>query len=175
LAFTGDARYVPIQSELLTTAQAAVLLGSSRQHVVDLCERGELPYIRVGTHRRLHRSDVEAMLRPGLSRDQLKALWLHRAVAGRLVRNPDRVLAKARTNLAHLRTVHPRGMAARWLERWQVVLDSGTEAVHDALTSPAPLAIELRQNSPFAGVLSEGERRDVLAAFARRWREEYAA
>jgi hypothetical protein len=46
----------------------------------------------------------------------------------------------------------------------------GTEAVLDVLTSPAPLAIELRQNSPFAGVLPEAEQRDVLAAFGARWR-----
>jgi hypothetical protein len=129
----------------------------------------------VGTHRRLRRGDVERLLQPNLTRDQLKALWLHRAVAGRLVRYPDRVLARARTNLGRLKEVHPRGMAAQWLDRWQVVLDSGTEAVLDALTSRAPFAIELRQNSPFAGVLTETERRDVLAAFGARWREEHAA
>src|SRR5262249_3555319 len=151
--------------QLLTTAEAAALLGSSRQHVVDLCERGELPYVRIGTHRRLRRSDVESLAGPGLTRDQLKALWLHRAIAGRLVRHPDRTLAKARANLGRLKEVHTHEMAARWLDRWQVVLDSGTEAVLEALTSRAPYAIELRQNSPFAGVLTEAERRDVLAAF----------
>ena len=35
---------------LLTTGQAAKLLNSSRQHVVDLCESGDLPYVTVGTH-----------------------------------------------------------------------------------------------------------------------------
>jgi excisionase family DNA binding protein len=161
--------------QLLTTAEAAALLGSSRQHVVDLCERGELPYIRVGTHRRLRRSEVESLLQPNLTRDQFKALWLHRAVAGRLVRHPDRVLTRARINLRRLKEVHPRGMAAQWLDRWQNVLDSGTEAVLETLTSRAPYAIELRQNSPFAGVLTEAERRDVLTAFGTRWREEHAA
>ena len=58
-----------------------MLLRSSRQHVVDMCERGLLPYIKVGSRRRLRRADVEAILRPELTRDQLKALWLHRAVA----------------------------------------------------------------------------------------------
>ena len=49
------------------------------------------------------------------------------------------------------------------------------EAVLDALTSRTSHAVELRQNSPFAGVLSETERRDVLAAFATVWRAEHAA
>jgi excisionase family DNA binding protein len=161
--------------ELLTTGEAAVLLGSSRQHVVDLCERGLLPYVKAGTHRRLRRADVEAMLRPELTRDQLKALWLHRAVAGRLVTDPDGVLSKARANLDRLRQVHRDGMAAMWLDRWQATLDDGVEAVLDALTSRVPHAVELRQNSPFAGVLPETERRAVLAAFVARWREEHAA
>ncbi|WP_239075658.1 helix-turn-helix domain-containing protein [Planosporangium flavigriseum] len=152
-----------------------MLLGSSRQHVVDLCKRGLLPYVKAGTHRRLRRADVEAVLRPELTRDQLKALWLHRAVAGRLVTDPDGVLSKVRANLDRLRQVHRDGMAAMWLDRWQATLDDGVEAVLDALTSRVPHAVELRQNSPFAGVLPETERRAVLAAFVARWREEHAA
>nr|WP_240940449.1 helix-turn-helix domain-containing protein [Planosporangium flavigriseum] len=151
------------------------MLGSSRQHVVDLCKRGLLPYVKAGTHRRLRRADVEAVLRPELTRDQLKALWLHRAVAGRLVTDPDGVLSKVRANLDRLRQVHRDGMAAMWLDRWQATLDDGVEAVLDALTSRVPHAVELRQNSPFAGVLPETERRAVLAAFVARWREEHAA
>ncbi|HEX6074203.1 MAG TPA: helix-turn-helix domain-containing protein [Micromonosporaceae bacterium] len=161
--------------ELLTTGEVAVLLRSSRQHVVDLCERGLLPYVRAGTHRRVRRADVEAVLRPDLTRDQLKALWLHRAVAGRLVTDPGTVLSKARANLDRLRRIHPDGMAAVWLDRWRTVLEDGAEAVLDVLTSRAPNAVELRQNSPFAGVLSEVERRAVLAAFAAQWREARTA
>ena len=151
------------------------MLRSSRQHVVDMCEQGLLPYVRVGSHRRLRRADVEAVLRPELTRDQLKALWLHRAVAGRLVSDPDAVLAKAAANLQRLRRVHPDGMAARWLDKWRTVLDAGVEAVLDVLTSRTPDAVELRQNSPFAGVLPDTERRAVLTAFAERWRIERAA
>jgi excisionase family DNA binding protein len=163
------------EGDLLTTGEVATLLRSSRQHVVDLCERGLLPYVRVGSHRRLRRADVDAMLNPELTRDQLKALWLHRAVAGRLVQDPDAVLAKAGSNLERLHRVHPDGMAAVWLDRWRSVLDAGAEAVLDALTSRQPNAVELRQNSPFAGVLPEAERRAVLEAFANRWRSERAA
>jgi hypothetical protein len=93
-------------------------------------------------------------------------------VAGRLVADPDAVLSKATANLDRLRRVHPDGMAAVWLDRWRVVLDEGVEAVLDVLTSRSPHAVELRQNSPFAGVLPEADRRAVLAAFASRWRRE---
>ncbi|MBN1170583.1 MAG: helix-turn-helix domain-containing protein [Micromonosporaceae bacterium] len=163
------------EPELLTTGEAAALLRASRQHVVDLCDGGLLPCVRTGTHRRIRRVDLETVLAPALTRDQLKALWLHRAVAGRLVADPPAVLAKAAANLDRLRTVHPDGMAARWLDRWRQLLNLGTEAVLDALTSGSPQATELRQNSPFAGVLSEPERHAVLSAFTATWRRERAA
>src|SRR5262249_52691769 len=153
VAFSPHDLTMPVQREdFLTTGEAAVLLGSSRQHVVDLCDRGVLACIKTGTHRRVRRADVEAMLRPGLTRDQFKALWLPRAVAGHLVADPEGVLSRAQSNLARLRDVHRDGMARAWLDRWEAVLDEGAEAVLDVLTSRTPVAVELRQNSPFAGV-----------------------
>jgi hypothetical protein len=115
------------------------------------------------------------MLHPDLTRDQVKALWLHRAVAGKLVADPDAVLVKAAANLERLRQIHPDGMATVWLDRWAGILHRGAEAVLDILTSRAAEAVELRQNSPFAGVLTDEERRAVLAAFATYWRREPAA
>jgi hypothetical protein len=119
--------------------------------------------------------DIDAILRPKPTRDQLKALWLHRAVAGRLAIDPDAVLGKAAANLERLRGIHPDGMTAIWLDRWRLILDGGIEGVMEALTSGEPYAMELRQNSPFAGVLPEEDRRALLAAFAARWRSERAA
>ena len=118
----------------------------------------------------MRRADVEAALRPELTRDQLKALWLHRAVAGRLVADPDGGLAKAAANLHRLRQLHRGTMAELWLDRWRVTMDDGIEAVLNVLTSRDAYAVELRQNSPFAGVLPDAERRAVLTAFtARGW------
>ena len=152
--------------DLLTTGQAAVLLRSSRAHVADLCLRGLLPYVKVGAQRRVRRADVEALIRPALSRDQLESLWLHRAVAGRVVANPAPLLAAAAINLRRLRRMHPEGRAWEWLDRWEAVLDEGVEAVLDALTSSAEYAVELRRTSPFAGILHESERRMVIDRLA---------
>jgi len=157
--------------ELVTTGQAAILLRSSRSHVVDLCLRGLLPYVRVGGQRRIRRADVEAMIQPTLTREQLEALWLHRAVAGKVVANPPALLAAAAINLRRLRRLHPEGRSWEWLDRWDAVLEEGAEAVLDALTSSASFAVELRRNSPFAGVLSEQERRAVVEAFAASRRD----
>jgi len=65
-------------------------------------------------------------------------------------------------------------MSSRWLAAWQSVLDGGPEATLQTLTSQTPLAIELRQNSPFAGVLSDEERMGILGAFRVHERDEPA-
>jgi excisionase family DNA binding protein len=156
---------------LLTTGQAAALLGSSRQHIVDLCASGRLPYQLVGTHRRMRQADVEAVRDSGqgLTRDQLRSLWLHRAVAGKLALDPPRVLAKARRNLARMRQVHRAGRVQADFEAWEQLLDGPLERLFEVLTSALPRAVELRQNTPFAGVLTPAERTRALAAFRASW------
>jgi len=162
-------------SDLISTGKAAVLLGCSRQHVVDLCEQGLLRFVSVGSHRRVRRTDVTALVRPVLTRDQERSLWLHRVAAGRLAIDPDSVLARVQANLEHLSRVHPSGMSAVWLAEWQAVLAEGEDAVFTVLTSTGPRAIELRQNSPFAGVLRPEERAAALAAFRDHWHRVHAA
>jgi hypothetical protein len=127
--------------------------------------------VKVGVQRRVRRADVEALIEPALTRDQSELLWLHRAVAGKVVANPPAVLAAAAINLRRLRRMHPEGRADQWLDRWDAILDEGAESVLDALTSSAEYAVELRRTSPFAGVLSERERQTVLVAYAESRRD----
>jgi hypothetical protein len=119
----------------------------------------------------VRRSDVEALIEPALTREQMQQLWLHRAVAGKVVQDPAPLLAAATINLRRLRRMHPDGAAWEWLDRWEAVIDDGVESVLDALTSSAEYAVELRVNSPFAGILTETERRAVLASFAESRRD----
>jgi excisionase family DNA binding protein len=162
--------------DLLTTGEAAVILGTSRQHVVNLCNSGDLPFTTTGRHRRVSRHDVEAVRTrtQRLTRDQLRSLWLSHAVAGHVVRDPKRVLAHARRNLDKALASSARGSAKVWLHEWSQLLDGPIEGVLEALTSRSPRARELRQNSPFAGVLPEHERREVLAAYGRPHHEDSA-
>lgn len=159
---------------LLKTGEAAQLLGVSRQHVVDLCERGDLPYVRVGSHRRVLMRGVEELVGPPLTREQEKSLWLHRALMSPLLSDPDTVLGTARDNLERWRSKHRAGgMSARYLTRWEKVLDAGLDPVVEVLISLRPEAHELRQNSPFAGVLSEDTRQQVLRSFTAHWAREH--
>ena len=81
----------------LTTGEAAALLSSTRQHVADLCDRGDLPFTLVGRHRRVRRGDVDAIRTRSerLTRDQRRSLWLAYATAGRIVADPQRAIELA--------------------------------------------------------------------------------
>ena len=154
--------------QLLTTGEAARILNCSRQHVVDLCSRGELPFATVGKHRRVRLGDIDAIRTrtDRMTRDQKRSLWLAYAVAGRIVADPVRARSLARANLDRMRRTS-RGQPRRWLEEWDQLLEGPLERLLSVLTSLSPRARELRQNSPFAGLLLEGEHKQVLLA----WRE----
>lgn len=69
IAYTSEAQD-------LTTQQAANILGMSRQFLVGLVEKGEIPYHMVGTHRRLTMKDVIGYRkrRDGLRHQALSAM-----------------------------------------------------------------------------------------------------
>lgn len=155
-------------SELLTTGEAARLLNSSRQHVVDLCDRGELPFATTGTHRRIRRGDLEALRArtQKMTRDQRRSLWLSYAIAGRIVEDPQKAAVVAEANLQQMTTAS-KGRPSRWAAEWAELLAGPLERLLHDYTSPSPRGRELRQNAPFAGLLTDTERAKILANWKR--------
>jgi hypothetical protein len=51
---------------------------------------------------------------------------------------------------------------ARYADRWQHLLDRPLPQLKQALVDESPESDDLRQNSPFAGLLSEPERQRIL-------------
>jgi excisionase family DNA binding protein len=173
LVFGRDTR--KMTANLMTTGEAARRLGVSRQQVVNLCERGALRYVRVGTHRRIPSAEV-ARLSGGLTYEQERSLWLHQALLGELLARPDEVLAHAAENVTRWRSKHRAdGMAVQWLDAWDRTLQAGVDQVVETLTGRDQLSCELRQNSPFAGVLPPQTRQQVLRSFKRHWERQHAA
>jgi len=54
----GKCVYILQNQARLTTAEAAGMIGVSRQFLVNLLESGEIPYHKVGTHRRIYVQDL---------------------------------------------------------------------------------------------------------------------
>ncbi|MCZ2826007.1 MULTISPECIES: DUF2442 domain-containing protein [unclassified Modestobacter] len=96
-----------------------------------------------------------------LTRDQVRSLLLGYGVASRVAADPAGARALAWENLRRMRQSVARGTTLPWFDEWERLLDGPLLELLEALTSPSPLSRELRQNTPFAGVLSEHERQRV--------------
>jgi hypothetical protein len=106
---------------------------------------------------------LERALRPR-RREELVQFELHRALLGKLIGDFDGVRKIARRNLARSRSTVRGDQARAWLDEWSDLLDGPPERLVDLLLGTDEHSIDLRQVSPFAGVLSEEER---LAAIRR--------
>jgi hypothetical protein len=89
------------------------------------------------------------------ARAEERSLALHRAVAERLRRQPlllETASARVRRWLAD------GTVSAPWARRWAELLSRPVDEVAAALVDTSQEARDLRQSSPFAGVLSPRER-----------------
>lgn len=98
-----------------------------------------------------------------LTREERRSLALHRAVAAKLAADPAGVLARARRNLEVMRRANQDGGAEAWFAEWARRLRGPLAGVIEALVSHEEHARDLRQVTPFAGVLSDEERRAIYA------------
>lgn len=81
----GRAIVLMPEDETFTTQAAAVFLGMSRQHLVELMDKGEIPHHCVGTHRRVTLRDLQAyqQVRDKTRREALGSLFKKLKAEGR--------------------------------------------------------------------------------------------
>jgi transcriptional regulator with XRE-family HTH domain len=102
---------------------------------------------------------------PPLTREDRRSLALHGAIAERLRQDPEPVMARARASLLRMQTLHPG--ARPLLDEWRMFLQRPLEALVPVLLDPSLWGRDLRQVTPFTGVLSARERAEVYRQFAR--------
>ena len=150
----------------LTQAELAEAAGTSQPTIAAYEAGRKSPTLR--TLRRLAEgAGLEATIgfhRP-MTREERRSLHLHCAIARRLERSPDEVLAKARETLSLMRSKHPK--ADQLLREWEIILNRPVSEMTPALTDPSPWSRELRQVTPFAGVLTAEERTEVYQSFRK--------
>lgn len=99
--------------------------------------------------------------------DQRSLAW-HRHVIARMRADPV-LMDRARATLDRWASLGPKPNRA-YLAEWKAAMDSGLDAVAILATADGEHANALRQCSPIACVLSNGER----WAFRRNWGQEHA-
>lgn len=123
--------------------------------------------IRERKQRAAREIDVDRLLprrrQRGHRTAELQSLAYHRLIAERL--NAD-IVEEARMRLDKWRKegqVDPR-----WAAEWQRVLDRPLPTIRRAISADSEKARALRQTSPFAGLLTEQERRHLTSAVEER-------
>ncbi len=157
----------------LTQQQLATAAGTSQSTVAAYEGGGKSPTWR--TMERLAQSagcHLEVRYLPPLTREDRRSLALHAAIAARLRDDPTAVMAQARVSLARMRALHPG--ARLLLDEWRLLLRRPLAALLPVMLDRSPWSRELRQVTPFTGILSARERTEVYQAFARVEREPLA-
>lgn len=107
---------------------------------------------------------------PRFSREDLRSLAYHRAVVKKLEHNPSFYIKKAKQNLRRMRRHHagPKPL----FSAWQVWLDLPIGELVSKMLDPGMTARDIRQVSPFAGVLNPKERLQILTQFRKELKYE---
>lgn len=99
------------------------------------------------------------------SRVDERSLAMHRLVAAKLRTNPV-ILDEARDNLRRWQKMN--GTPALALSEWESILSGPVDQVSQFLEERSERANRLRQSSPFAGALTDAERRTIYESFSTR-------
>jgi transcriptional regulator with XRE-family HTH domain len=103
------------------------------------------------------------VVEPVVRRDAIVSLALGQATAAKVLADPDRHCARARRRIAAMSAQRGLGeLTLRSLVRWQRLLDGPLEGVVAALIDSSDDGYELRQSTPFAGLLTDDERARVI-------------
>jgi hypothetical protein len=99
------------------------------------------------------------------SRLDERSLALHRLVAEKLVADPT-LLDLARANVARWQAANDTPSFA--LAEWQEILGQPVSEISKLIVERSEHATRLRQSSPFAGILTEVERKAIYESFSAR-------
>jgi hypothetical protein len=99
------------------------------------------------------------------SRLDERSLAMHQLVAAKVQADPT-LLDKARENVRRWRA--REGSPDLALGEWEQILNTSVNQVAQFLAERSERATRLRQSSPFAGFLSEAERRAIYESYSTR-------
>ena len=160
-----------LRSQARVTQQTLAELAKTSQPTIASYESGTKSP-NLATLKRLAASlglDVTVSFIPRMTREDQRSLAYHHAVTDKLRRDPALTVKRARRVLAKMIDLHPN--AKTLFDRWNLWLNGPTEELIARILDPAVTAREMRQVTPFAGLLDPRERVLIL----KRFRKEYGS
>lgn len=145
------------------------------QRVTDLREQGRDRGALVEALRQQAADEIESVITSGIPGEslagegagghrpaELRSLEMHRLIAERLTAE---IVARAKERVGQWledgRPVHPY-----WAQQWQRLLERPVDEIRELLAADTQEMRDLRQATPFAGVLDESERRQIIEEIA---------
>ena len=98
------------------------------------------------------------------TREELRSIAYHEALRPILMKDEKSVRRKARENIRRMKSVHPH--AGRLLNLWRAWLDLPISTLCDLMVEQSELAADMRQVSPFSGILSASKRREIIQSLS---------
>jgi transcriptional regulator with XRE-family HTH domain len=150
----------------VTQQELAVAAGTSQSTVAAYEAGSKSPTLR--TVDNLTRSlglEMITTYMPRLTREDQRSLAFHRAIVEALRKTPETVVGRAIQNLEKLSKNQPG--AKMLFEHWKSWLELPLEDLVSNLLDPLPFAREMRQVSPFSGVLKPEDRTRILRQFRK--------
>lgn len=151
----------------LTQSELAARAGTSQPTIAAYeAERKSPTFRTIERLAQVCNLEAHVVFVPPMTREDRRSLHLHAAIGRRIVADPKPALVRARRNLKTMTQANPG--AAPLLREWRRVLDAGVDRVLRVLADPGEDARELRQVTPFAGLLTARERQQVYHSFREK-------
>ena len=113
--------------------------------------------------------ELDASFVPAMSREDRRSLEFHKAIAQILRHDPASAVNHAKKNQQKLLQLHPH--AGFLLRRWNSWLNLPTGELVARIQDVGVLARDMRQVSPFSGILKQQERSLILKKFRKAQRQ----
>ncbi|HLG20731.1 MAG TPA: helix-turn-helix transcriptional regulator [Bdellovibrionota bacterium] len=147
-----------------TQARLAKLGGTSQPTIAAYESGGKSVTLRTLEHlATVSGLEIDICYVPPMTREERRSVSLHRSIARKLAAEPEVVLRKAKCVLDRMIAKHPS--ASPLLFEWRFLISLPVAELIEVLTDIRPHSRELRQLTPFAGVLSARERASIYRSF----------
>lgn len=113
--------------------------------------------------------DLVVAFTPRMTREDLRSLAYHKEIAKGLQQLPGSTIRRTKQTLIRMSKKHPE--ATVLFQRWKRWLNLPLEELISHILDPGTLARDMRQVSPFAGILSSEKRAKILTKFRGEYRQ----